>query len=319
MSAVECSYRFEIFPWLAEQCRLEKVKTLLILGDLTDAKDNHSAELVNKIVAVFRMLSELGIIIKILAGNHDWLREGHQFFKFLDVIPGVQFISTPTEDDEFTGPLSFFLPYSKNPAKDWAGMDFSHYDYLFMHQTVKGARSSNGQAMDGEPLPPLNAVKVYSGDIHVPQIIGGVDYVGSPYHVHMGDAFKPRCVLLERDGNPVDLYFKTLSRMTVQIRDLKELGQLKIRPGDQIKVRFELSEADKHDWSRIKRLAKEVLKEKGADIYGIELLVQKTSRRVLLDGKPRQAEAPGTSVLRFVEKEELGGEALDIAMEILES
>ena len=166
-------YRWGLFKWLANECASEKVKTLVILGDLTDAKGYHPAELTNKLVERITMLTWLGIEVIILPGNHDYLREGHTYFEFLRFIPGVKFMQTMTALDEDDGPTAFFLPHNKNPSKAWAGLDFSHYDYLFMHQTVKGSIASNGQLMDGEPLPPLNAVKVYSGDIHVPQVIGG--------------------------------------------------------------------------------------------------------------------------------------------------
>lgn len=307
-------YRWGLFPWLAEQCRLEKVKTLLILGDLTDAKDNHSAELVNRIV---RSINSLPVEdIRILAGNHDWLKAGQEFFRFLNVLPNVEFITKPTEDNELTGPLCYFLPYSKNPVKDWAGMDFSHYDYLFMHQTVSGAVSSNGQKMEGEVLPALNASKVYSGDIHVPQVIGAVEYVGSPYHVHMGDAFKPRCVLIEKSRNAVDLHFETISRVTVSVSGIKELRRQNFRSGDQVKLRIELDEADKHQWSRLKREAQEELRAQGVIDQGIELVVKQGGRVKLDVGADH---TPSDAVLRFVQAEELGPTAFELAMEIIES
>lgn len=314
VASASTEYRWGLFPWLAEQCKLEKVKTLLILGDLTDAKDNHSAELVNRTVQAIKSLPVERIII--LAGNHDWLKAGQEFFRFLNVLPNVEFITKPTEDTEFSGPLCYFLPYSKAPAKDWGGQDFSHYDYLFMHQTVSGAVSSNGQKMDGEVLPALNAGKVYSGDIHVPQVIGPVEYVGSPYHVHMGDAFKPRCVLIEKDRNTVDLHFDTISRVTVAVGSLKELYKKDFVSGDQVKLRIELDEADKHQWQRLKREALEELKSRGVDVQGVELVVKKAGR-VKLDTSADYS--PGDAVMRFVQAEELGPTALEVALEIIES
>lgn len=309
-------YRWGLFPWLAEQLKTERVKTLLILGDLTDAKDNHSAKLVNRIVMAINSLPVERVVI--LAGNHDWLLKGHEFFRFLAVLPHVEYISKPTEDDEPSGPSAYFLPYSKSPAEDWRGMDFSHYEYLFMHQTVKGAKSSNGQLMEGEDLPALNAVKVYSGDIHVPQVIGGVEYVGSPYHVHMGDAFKPRCVLLERDGNAVDLHFKTISRVTLNVTSLNELRGLDLSAGDQVKLRVHLDEAEAHDWAAIRRKAQEHLVGQGVVIHGIELVVAKAERRFGAVPVVRRV-TPADAVKRFVDADELGGEALDVAMEILQA
>ena len=290
----------------------------MICGDLTDAKDNHSAELVNRVV---KSIARLPVAqIKILVGNHDWLKEGHEFFKFLSVLPNVQYIAQPAEDNDVKGVPTYYLPYSKNPAKDWQGLDFSHYNYLFMHQTVRGAITSNGQEMEGEVMPELNAGKVYSGDIHVPQKCGDVEYIGSPYHVHFGDAFKPRCVLLEKGGRAIDLHFKTISRLAITVTSLKQLLRHDFREGDQVKVNVELSEAEKHDWAKIKREALAFLKKQGVEVHGIKLTVRKASRRLLAPSNDQDpAYSPAEAVARFVEAEELGGEALDAALEILEA
>lgn len=313
-------YRWALFPWLAQTCKEEKVKTVIMLGDLTDAKDYHSAALANRVVSSVKMIADVVEETKILVGNHDWLLSGQEYFRFLSMLPGVEYITKPTEDSNVKGESAFFLPYSKAPRKEWKGLDFSHYQYLFMHQTIKGARSSNGQAMEGEDLPELNAGKVYSGDIHVPQVIGGVEYVGSPFHVHFGDRFKPRCVLIERGGRAVDLHFDTISRVTVHVANLRELKREKFTKGDQIKLRVELTEAEKHEWQRIRRECVEHLKSEGVEVHGVELIVKKSSRRVV-NGEPTRAvrRTPEDTVLRYVESEELGGDALDIALEIVES
>ena len=311
-------YRWGLFPWLHERLKEEKVKTLLILGDMCDQKDHHSAELVNRMAKEMNALRKMVPRIVILMGNHDFLKAGHMYFKFLEMLPGVEVITKPMEDPDLNGPLTFYLPYSKNPARDWAGFDFSHYAYLFMHQTVKGAISSNGQAMEGEELPALNAGKVYSGDIHVPQIIGSVEYAGSPYHVHFGDKFKPRCILLDHGGKAIDLHFKTISRVTVKVKSLAALKRLDFKPLDQVKLRIELSEADKHDWSKIKRDGVAWLKEQGAVVQGVELIVVKSTRRLLTGSNADVlACSPSDTVTRFVELEELGGEALDIALDLI--
>ena len=311
-------YRWGIFPWLAKMIKEHHVRTLLILGDLTDAKDNHSAELVNRIVAGINSLPIDSI--RILAGNHDWLKRGQEYFRFLNLLPKVTFITKPWEDDETHGPLAYFLPYSKDPVKEWADMDFSHYDYLFLHQTVAGAVSSNGQKMDGEKLPALNALRVISGDIHVPQQVKNLTYVGSPYHVHFGDDFKPRCILIGKDRAESSLHFKTIKRVAARVASLQALYRLDLTGGDQIKLSISLDESEKHGWSKIRRVALEYLAGLKVDVHGIELIVVKANRRVLVgaDTKRRALSAP-EAVLRFVEHEELGGTAYDSAMTIMES
>ena len=43
-------YRWKLFPWLYEAIIKNTVKYLFILGDLTESKNYHSAQLVNRIV-----------------------------------------------------------------------------------------------------------------------------------------------------------------------------------------------------------------------------------------------------------------------------
>lgn len=288
----------------------------MILGDLTDAKDYHPAQLVNRVVAVFQMLlAQVPFLdIYLLRGNHDYLKDGHMYFEFLGAL-GVQVITKPTEDQ--SGDLAYFLPYSKTPAKDWAGLDFSHYRWLFMHQTITGAIASNGQAMEGERLPPLNAAKVYSGDIHVPQVVQGVEYVGSPYHVHFGDAFVPRAVALDHDGKAFDLHFPSPRRVMIDV-DPMFVHTLDLNKGDQVKVRVHLDESQKHGWQEIRRVTIEQVTRSGAELHGLELKVIKSGHR--LEGRrARVGITPEEALYRFVERDDLGGDLYDIGMEVLES
>ncbi len=315
------AYRWEFFKWLANECVSEQVKTLLILGDLTDAKDYHPASLTNELVESLSTITWMGIEIVILQGNHDYLREGHSYFNFLNNFPGIKFITAMTELDGDDGPTACLLPHTKNPAKAWAGFDFSHYDYLFMHQTVKGSIASNGQAMDGEELPPLNAGKVYSGDIHVPQVIGKVEYVGSPYHVHFGDNFKPRCVLIDSRNRPVDLFYETISRVTLRIKSLKELHSIDwLKPGDQVKLVVTLSEAEKVDWRRIKADALKQLARHKVEVEEAQLVVDRSDRqRHRVVGGDARSSLLGDpdALLAYVEREGLGGDAYDVGLELM--
>lgn len=315
-------YRWQWLKDLAKECASEQVKTLLILGDLTDAKDYHPAELTNKLVKSLVVFTWMDIDVIVLQGNHDYLRAGHSYFEFLNEFPRIKFIVSPQElTDDGTGPSVFCLPHSKNPAKDWAGMDFSHYDYLLMHQTVQGAIASNGQAMDGEELPKLNAGKVYSGDIHVPQVIGQVEYVGSPYHVHFGDRFKPRCVLLDRRNRPVDVFFDTTSRVTLKLRSAKELHNVDwLKPGDQVKVVVTLDEAEKHEWRRVKDDITKQLARLKVDLCEMKLAVERSGGlrgRVVGDLAHSSRLSDPDAILAYVEREGLGGDALHTALELL--
>lgn len=291
---------------------------------MTDAKDYHSAALVNRLVAEVAATSQVVEELVILQGNHDYLREGHAYFSFLNVLPGVRFVTQPTEIMLDDGPTACFMPHTKNPAAEWKGRDFSHYDLLFIHQTIKGAVASNGQEMDGEQLPELNAGKVWSGDIHVPQVIGPIEYIGSPYHVHFGDRFTPRVVLLDKRGRSHDIHFESIHRVTLQVGSLAELADEmdKLRPGDQVKLRVRLTQADKHEWPALKKEAAGRLKEAGVLVEGVELALDKGRRRFSEPGKgeaPAQRLSDPQVVERFIRAEGLTADALDVGLQIIES
>lgn len=293
----------------------------MICGDLTDAKDYHSATLVNRLTREIHAISQRCEQVLILQGNHDYLKAGHAFFEFLSVLPNVTFIVKPLELTIDDGPATILMPHSKNPAADWRGMDFSHFDLMFIHQTIKGAKSSNGTAMEGEDLPKLNAGKIWSGDIHVPQVIGPVEYIGSPYHVHFGDSFTPRCVELDRKGKAHDLHFPSIRRRAVRIQALADLKRLDLREGDQAKLVISLTQAEKHEWSRLQREASAWFRDHGIVCQGIRLELERPRRHLIYDGEhppvPEASDEAG-AVLRFVEAEDLGPEALDAGLEILE-
>lgn len=310
-----------MLPWLAQECASERARTLLIGGDLTDAKDYHSAKLTNRIVEAIANLSYAGLDVVILMGNHDYLLKGHSYFSFLSRLQNVRFITEPTALMDDDGPTAFCLPHSKNPSKEWAGMDFSHFDFLFMHQTVRGAIASNGQEMDGDPLPPLNAGKVFSGDIHVPQIIGDVEYIGSPYHVHFGDRFKPRCILIDKRMQRHDLHYETINRVAMTIQgEPVDADFADLRRGDHVKLKIALDPSEGHEWRRIKREAWDKLTKRGAEVFGIQMVASGNASRLAwarpTDDRPTLTDPEVLE--RFVLREGLGGEALEVGLRILE-
>lgn len=309
------SYRWGLFEWLQHQIIIHDVQRLLILGDITDAKDNHSSRLVNRVVDE---LAHLGTFcpVDVMMGNHDYLVAGIPFFEFMNHIPNVRFIFEQYEDGN-----TLFLPHTKNPIESWADVEFNNFDYVFMHQTVSGAVASNGQKMDGELGSKFRSrCKIYSGDIHVPQVIGDVEYVGSPYPVHFGDRFKGRCILINADGTPEDLHFPTIQKFTARITNASELRTLQIKPGDQIKIEVDLPQSMRADWFSVKQELVRKCESIGADICGINL-VSKVKKRVLISEGEKHvaAAARGSDVVvrRFAEHEKLAEDLVLVGLELV--
>lgn len=278
-------YRWKLFEWLVEIMPQHGVKDLFILGDLTEAKDYHSARLVNRIVNTMLLLYRQGGLhyIYILRGNHDGIDPRCAYFEFLGQYPSMRYISTP-----FTFSLNgqdvLALPHSSDPRKDWAEVEMHNVDLILMHATVRGAISENGQVMEGIPpsvLATAKRAKIFSGDIHVPQVIGKVEYVGAPYPVRFGDHFIPRAVLLEK-GKQRDLLPPAIRRgvITVDAAQAGLAGLSSYSKGDQVKVRIRLSPAEYLDWKKIKQAVEAECAKHGVELCGLEL--ERTQKRKLL-------------------------------------
>lgn len=323
-------YRWDLFPQLRRILKEEGIRTFACLGDTTDSKDYHSSTLVNRLVREVDSLRSLVEDVCILMGNHDYLKDGQPYLDFLNCLPGVRYITKPYEEAENDGPLCLWLPHTRKPASDWEAMrDVSWYSFLFMHQTVSGSRASNGQEMPGDgsdqaflhwegSLPVL-----WSGDIHVPQTLktssgAKVNYVGSPYHVHFGDSFEPRgALLIRKNGTTLDIPLNFPRRFTAKVSSIKELQALKVNPGDQVKVRLALSQAEAHEWPRLRLQAADWAKRKELVLHDVELQVEKSRRR--LSAQVKATATPQQAVEAYVTAEDLGVDAFEAGLGILES
>lgn len=274
-------YRWGIFNWMYKQAKEDKVDTICILGDLLDKKDFHSAVMVNRVVDELNKLSEVAPIY-LLRGNHDGIRADLPYLKFINKLNyRIKYIIEPTIIDN-----TLFMPHSRNPEVDWVEWTntFKYVNYIFLHQTFSGARSENGMPLAGlsaEWFDDTNAV-VISGDVHVPQKIRNVTYVGSPYRVHFGDSFSPR-ILFVNDKELKNRYFSTIKRHTIETAGLNDLNQLltvtedstdSIRKGDQLKIRVLLDEKNIVDMDKIKSEIEEICKTKGFELNSVQFIKQ---------------------------------------------
>src|SRR5882672_1978733 len=173
------SYRFRLFKWLAHQQEVYKTDTVFILGDLVTAKDYHSSVLINKIVDGLKSLKPP---IFVLRGNHDGIDPTLPYFKFLNHIEGIVFCVEPTLLEDYQ---VLMVPHQLNQAALNKALKMAPDGCLVMlHQTVSGAISETGARLTGLTVPSnCKAKSIFSGDIHKPQKVGQVTYVGSPFAV----------------------------------------------------------------------------------------------------------------------------------------
>lgn len=225
---------------------------LLVLGDLTEEKDYHPASLVNEVVDIFKQLSQLCEIV-ILQGNHDFLNYNHPFFNFLVHLDRISWIARPTQRDN-----CLFLPHTRDYKKDWAGLTFANYDYIFAHNIFEGVKA-NGQKLSGIPTNIFpDAACVIAGDVHEPQTFDVVTYVGSPCLCDFGDNYQPRVLLL--DGSRI----KSIKVHGPQKRVIEcdwdneeSIFHGTINKGDIVKIKVNLQMKHVAEWDKIRNLVQD--------------------------------------------------------------
>ena len=255
-------YRWTWLKKLPALLRKEKVELLIILGDLTESKSDHSAELVNGLVTGLHNVTTICPII-VLQGNHDYLSSpDNPYFAFLQRIEGISWVGRATPIRELPnvpatvsrslGRAGFF-PFTPNYERDWANIDFKGFDLAFMHQTFANALSDSGFKLEGIPLSyfPKN-LQIISGDIHRPQTLGPLTYVGSPYLIDFGDSFEPRILLIEDNGKMQSIPCTGPQKRLVEVKSIAELAkQRQLNEGDILKVRLEIAPGQHAEWPEL--------------------------------------------------------------------
>lgn len=274
------AYRFDLIEkTLPKMIKQHQPEMLLFLGDVCERKDAHKAELVNRVTQVFHDLAQLVPVVA-LQGNHDYQSgPDNPFFGFLGRLEGVVWVGAPTPLTSIETlpaglpdvPRAILLPHSSNPARDWAEIDFEQYDFAFTHQFFTGAVAESGfKLAGGTPLsifPPH--LRVISGDIHRPQTMGKLTYVGAPYAVDFGDDYEPRMLLME-DSKLISLPCDGPSKQLIHIRtldDLKKVGGL--LPQDILKVRVDLDPDQADRWPEIKEAVREWGAKRGLLVHQV--------------------------------------------------
>ena len=274
--------RWNLFTWLRTMATKYGVKSLLLLGDITDAKDRHESVLVNRFVNEIKTLTTL-LEVVIVRGNHDCIDENSPFFQFLHLMDKVTYINKPYEFAIERNVGAVFLPNTRNWREDWQsldhlsevlGGDINSCKYIFCHQTFDGCLAENGTKLRGIP-PSFFADfpgEVYSGDIHRQQKLGrNIEYVGSPYRVHFGDVFEPRVLLLRPGKTNLDLHYPGKGRELAEVGNLQELEHKDFEMGTQVKIRVNLKRTDYPDWPTLKNQIKALANKRGWELCGLEL------------------------------------------------
>jgi DNA repair exonuclease SbcCD nuclease subunit len=280
-------YRWDIFNRVREIAKKYAVSHIYCLGDLLDRKDRFSAQFVNRLIGELRETAEL-VPLWVLRGNHDSPLRGPAFFEFVNgLVPRVHYVTGPLPQ-EIGKTRLILLPHAAHPAEAWRGIHWRDFDAALMHVTVAGAVMENGFRLTaGQRLPPLpRELKIYSGDVHTPQVVRNITYIGAPHPTKFGDTYPCRVLLIDEHTLEIahEIPLEVPRKHVFEISSVDELPQ--VQPGDRAKIRFHLPSTDLERWGELESELAAWAKLNGVEIAGIEAIVAGSARELDLDAAP---------------------------------
>jgi predicted phosphodiesterase len=271
-SKSEEEYRWSVFHSLLEIERTSPVviDRLLFLGDFTEKKDKHSAAFINRFVdSITQLADKFGKLI-IVSGNHDFIDSDLPFFRFLDCINNITFIYSKPWIRNYEA----FVPCYQSkevPTEYLAGTE--KCKTIYTHLNFKGAIGDNGHVLEGvDPsIFANNGSVVFSGHIHVPQILGNITYVGAPYPIDFGDNYTGRFLLIKDNGDIESIENKSIKRLMIDLYSIADLEGLD--SNCQTKVRLHLPVSELHKYTSLREEVIMYHKRVNAILHSLELVV----------------------------------------------
>ena len=238
----------------------DPIDEIWLLGDLADHKDNHGALLVNFLIEGFFRWLEYVHRIRIIRGNHDGIGETG-FWKFTNLYDNIAYYDDIYETN-IDGHDYLFLPHTRNPDETWSKVVVKD-KVCIVHATVRNSVTESGFKLTEADLEAeyfAESLITFSGDIHQPQTVGKVIYVGSPYNTRFGDKFDGGYIIFDTKTLKWERHLLDFPRLRmVDVSDIKSLEKelATFKKGDHVKVRIHLShEQDNlNEWKEIQTQA----------------------------------------------------------------
>lgn len=184
-------------PFLREQLKKTPDAVLCCLGDVYHDRKSIDIDVNELCINTFEKIA--GIIpVYIINGNHDLAKKtnrGNSSLRSLSNIKNLTLIRVPTLlvfTEKNTNHICSIgaVPYlgDCNDENQWITRFSGSAEYIFAHTEISGLKMDNGMKIVGAVEPErFTGKRIFSGHIHRRQETKKVVYVGSPYHLSMGD------------------------------------------------------------------------------------------------------------------------------------
>lgn len=313
-------YRWEFLDWFLALATRHDPEVIFILGDLTDAKDRHSARLVNRTIERLRKLGDVTNVF-VLMGNHDYSDPECPFFGFLGGSGYVTFVSHFTTFGMPDANIAF-VPHGQELTFPYT-RGGKLCDLVLCHHMIRGAKLSAGyKTTEGRSPPRLkDGQLVLSGDVHIPQKVGALTYVGAPYPIDFGDLYKPRVLWGDtQTGELESIPVPTIKKAKVVLEDPEELTTAGYNKGDQLKIVLNLPRAEFASWEEHKARVLEIARGLGVQVFGVELKEKPRRQRVRLSDAPAPIRKTAAQLLiEYAGVRKVPDHILDVGLEVLQS
>ena len=176
---------FRVLDFIYEQAQ-ENAAKIYFLGDFWDhvyRRGTLPVDLLNKMIRYFKTKWYIRTIM--IPGNHDWYdsSETEHGLEAFQGINNITVLNKITEEDQ-----QLFMPYCKDLTKIERAIQQTDAKVAFGHLDILGAKMNNTRVSTKGLKHSIFGIPVYTGHYHTPSRHGKVQYIGSPYQVHLGEA-----------------------------------------------------------------------------------------------------------------------------------
>lgn len=243
----------EALEWAFQTALNNQIYDFVFAGDLFQDKERIDTLSYHLTFDILSKYSDLGIRIFLLLGNHDLFfhdRWDVNSVKPFSAIKNVTVIDTPTTLNIQDFKIDF-LPYTKTPLEH---LEFLHGNkYLIGHLAIDGAKLNSYHYADvvvehdGEMVTVNSSKfckwnKVFLGHYHAPQVIGNIEYVGSPLQLSWGEKDQDKhVVILNLDNGDQEYIKNNFSPKHLEIKNNFNSDKIK---NNFIKIITELPESE---------------------------------------------------------------------------
>lgn len=228
-------YNFFI-PLLEEKSKPGDI--FIFLGDLYHDRTNLPILSLHNAEKAIRRISEI-LPVHIIVGNHDLWNKGNNTVNSPGVfnwIPNVK-VYTETHTLDIDGKKLVLMPWVEKKKDLIDEINTNPGDYLFCHSDLNGCRMHlnsvahrNKDKIDVDNFSLYR--RVFSGHIHIRQVMKNFEFIGAPYHMDRNDKGDDKGVtVLDIKTGETSFYENTISPRFKEIyvkseEDLNELEQI---------------------------------------------------------------------------------------------